>query len=69
MSKILLTYTTERCNNRIIQRGLCYNYTKEDIENNDSVEMKYDRLMCYSADDNNFKNELVGFRIYMYLTK
>ena len=65
----LFEYTTERCNNRIIQRGLCYNYTKEDIENNDSVEMKYDRLMCYSADDNNFKNELVGFRIYMYLTK
>lgn len=65
----LFEYTTERCNNRIIQRGLCYNYTKEDIENNDSVEMKYDRLVCYSADANNFKNKLVGFRIYMYLTK
>ena len=62
----LFEFTTERSNNFYIQRGLCYNYTEEAVKNNKSVEMKYDRFICYSADDY-LKNKLIGFRIYMYL--
>ena len=63
----LFEFTTERdMANDIIQRGLGYNFTRKRYEEGKSIDILYDRVMCFVA-DSEFKNDLIGFRIFLYL--